>query len=107
MSSYHNTLNLPDTSKKETRCRTQEEYILSIFDANPDQGFTAAEIWEIIIDLKMVELTDLANRRLIDALKRGREINSSVRRGITNLMNQGHLEKTKQVRGGNSVYKLI
>lgn len=103
MNSYHNTLNLPDTSKKETRCRTQEDYILGIFEANPHTGFTAAEIWEIIIDLKMVELTDM---RLIDALKRGREINSSVRRAITNLMNNGYLVKTKQVRAGNTVYKL-
>lgn len=107
MTSYHNTLNLPNTARYEEICNRQELYVYKIFQANP-KGLTASEVVDVVFDAK-----NLAAMDFWAAIDKAIDIDKSVRRSISNLCDKHNLlVRTDQKRSGrsgrdNSVYKLI
>jgi len=77
--SYYNTTNLADSalSEAERQAMTQEEAILAFFAAHPEKQFTPFEVQEHALPGATI---------------------TSVRRAITNLTDEGRLEKTDQTR---------
>jgi len=81
---FYNTINLTskDIERAEADCRSQEELILSIFEADPSKGYTPYEIW-------------LRTDQRYPA--------TSIRRAMTNLSGSKHgykLEMTNEMRKG-------
>lgn len=106
MPSYHNTLNLKNTSKEEAQCNRQEAYVYRVFKAN-EQGLTADEVFEIVAEAK-----NLADMPFWDAVSKAISMDKSIRRSISNLVDKHYLlvktDKTRVGRSGkdNSIYRL-
>lgn len=95
--SYHNTVPLEGVQlvTRNRDANMQDLFILAVFEANPNETFTA---WEMYLHVQ----------------KLGRTIiKDSVKRAMTNLLNKGKIEKTLETRDGefpnikNRAYKLI
>ena len=103
--SHYNTTHLKGKKlkQKNSKARTQENWVEKVMRSDPDKGFTAHEVWEVAIRSKMEELSKM---NLVDALTVGRELDNSLRRATTNLKTKGVLVKTKEKRRDNYVYKI-
>lgn len=84
---YHNTTHSTGKTVKEYREKvlTQEQEILTFFKSFPHQKFTASDVLRAMI----------AGKKLDYQVPM-----TSIRRGITNLMNRNKVEKTTQQRKG-------
>jgi len=91
---FYNTaaLHKGDYERAVQKATRQRDLILDLFKKYPDQGFTAPEVHSMIQELHRAPIT-------------------SIRRAITNLYKDGHLEKMQQQRTGlhgvpNYLYRL-